>query len=273
MPSPSAGLSLPVPALGAILLALALPGCAHHEPGDRAVEQLRADLVKVQAERDRFEGRLEALEAAHDRRERETKRSAGGSFAEGRGAAPETVPRLPVVRVGEEPPPALAPSDGEVSEVGPDSGDVRPVVQANGVRSPAERRRRGRNGGEPSPSSLTPEARRDYDAALGLVRAKQYEKGLEALTAFLVRYPDHPYADNAMYWRGECFYAKGEFARAAEQFDGLIARFPYGNKAPDALLKLGLSQERLGSKDQAQKTFAELRGRYPKSDAVRQAPR
>jgi TolA-binding protein len=52
-----------------------------------------------------------------------------------------------------------------------------------------------------------------------------------------------------------------------------MARFPYGNKAPDALLKLGLCQQRLGSQEQAQKTFGELRDRYPKSEAVRQIPR
>ena len=71
----------------------------------------------------------------------------------------------------------------------------------------------------------------------------------------------------------QALYAKGEYARATEQFEGLIARFPYGNKAPDALLKLGLCQEKTGAHEQAQKTFAELQDRYPKSEAVRQIPR
>ena len=39
---------------------------------------------------------------------------------------------------------------------------------------------------------------------------------------------------------------------AAEQFEGLIARFPFGNKAPDALLKLGLCQQKTGAQEQAQ---------------------
>ena len=98
---------------------------------------------------------------------------------------------------------------------------------------------------------MSPEAKRSYESALALVRSKQYDKALDALTAFLVRYPDHPFAENATYWRGECFYAKGEYARAAEQFEGVMARFPYGNKAADALLKLGLSQQRLGSQELA----------------------
>jgi TolA-binding protein len=75
-----------------------------------------------------------------------------------------------------------------------------------------------------------------------------------------------------MYWRGECFYATNAFARAVDQFEGLVARFPQGNKAADALLKLGLAQDKVGMKEQAQKTFAELKDRYPKSDAARQVP-
>jgi TolA-binding protein len=75
-----------------------------------------------------------------------------------------------------------------------------------------------------------------------------------------------------MYWRGECFYATNAFARAVDQFEGLVARFPQGNRAADALLKLGLAQEKAGMKEQAQKTFADLKGRYPKSEAAHQVP-
>lgn len=76
-----------------------------------------------------------------------------------------------------------------------------------------------------------------------------------------------------MYWRGECFYAKGEFARAVEQFEGVTVRFPYGNKIADAMLKLGMCQARLGAADKAEKIFAQLRERYPRSEAARQVPR
>ena len=167
--------------------------------------------------------------------------------------------------------PPLAPTEGEAADIGSDTDGPRPVVESSGP--PGASGRRGRLGAGSDNPGLSPEAKRDYDAALSQVRAKQYDKALDAFTAFLVHYPDHVYADNAMYWRGECFYAKGDFAKAAEQFEGLLARFPYGNKAPDALLKVGLCQQRLGSREQAQKTFASLRDRYPKSEAVRQIPR
>jgi tol-pal system protein YbgF len=235
-------------------------GCAHRDPADRSVEQLKSEIAKLQADRDRIDERLEALESA------DRERDEGKPVARPRTGSPESVPRLPVVRVGES---SAAPPEGETADI--ESAEPRPVVQASG--SPGSLAKRGRSSSRADAVAISPEAKRDYDAALGLVRSKQYDRALEALTTFVVRYPDHPYVENAMYWRGECYFAKGDYGKAAEQFEGLSARFPFGNKTPDALLKLGLCQQRLGSQEQAQKTFAELKDRYPKSDAVRQLPR
>ncbi|HEX9294719.1 MAG TPA: tol-pal system protein YbgF [Polyangiaceae bacterium] len=245
----------------------AAPACSHRNPADRSADQLKSEIANLQADRDRIDERLGALEAAEQQRE-----SGGKPGSRSRAAASEAAPRLPVVRVGDDKNAApLPPTDGEAPDIETGTADPRPVVQASGLHSVSDKR--GRAGSRLASSASSAEAKHDYDAALSLVRAKQYEKALDALTGFLVRYPDHPYVENAMYWRGECFYAKGEYARAAEQFEGLIARFSYGNKMPDALLKLGLCQQRLGSQAQAEKTFAELKDRYPKSEAVRQLPR
>jgi tol-pal system protein YbgF len=254
-------------ALVAWLLATSLPsvvGCTHQDPADRGIEKLRADISKIEADRDGLGQRVEALEAAEQRRRE--------GLASPAPKASATARPLPVVRVGdtEARATALPPAHGEAPDLDTDSADLRPIVHASGSRGASERR--GSKEGGDDAVAFSPEAKRDYDGALALARGKQYDKALQAFTGFLVRFPDHPYVENAMYWRGECFYATGVFARAVEQFEGQIARFPYGNKAPDALLKVGLSQEKAGSKEQAQKTFAELKDRYPKSDAARQVP-
>jgi tol-pal system protein YbgF len=124
----------------------------------------------------------------------------------------------------------------------------------------------------PRSSALDPEAKRAYDSAMGLVNAKKYDAALDALAAFLVKWPDHPYADNAMYWRGECYFARGQYAPAAEQFEGVLARFPTGNKAPDAMLKLGMSQVKLGDPAKAKDLFDRLAQQFPKSDAAKHIP-
>jgi tol-pal system protein YbgF len=253
---------------GLPLLSLAAAGCARRDQADRSVEQLRADITKLQADRDRLDQRLGALETAEQQRDpaETNKTGAAPSSREARAEAPR---RLPVVHLGEG---ENGSHETEPSE--PEGeGDPRPVVQATGSPSAAKRGRGGSRADDAALTAFSPEAKRAYESALTLVRSKQYDKALDALSSFLVRFPDHPYAENATYWRGECFYAKGEYARAVEQFEGVIARFPFGNKTPDAMLKLGLCQQKLGSQDQAMKTFAELRDRYPKSDAVRQVPR
>ena len=246
--------------LGAALLAVV--GCAHRDPADRSAEKLRADIARLEAERDRLDQRVSALEA--DQRRRDAAEPDAGR------APAESERRLPVVRVGQTEPTQLPPAHGEAPDLDTDGADRRPVVRASGSRGWAEHQN-SKDAGDDG-AAFAAEARRDYEAALALARAKQYDKALQAFTAFLVRYPDHPNAENAMYWRGECFYGTGAYGRAAEQFEGLIARFSYGNKTPDALLKLGLSQEKLGMKDGARKTFAELKDRYPKSEAARQVP-
>jgi tol-pal system protein YbgF len=123
-----------------------------------------------------------------------------------------------------------------------------------------------------SSSALDPQARPAYDAALGLVRARQYDAALDALAAFLVKWPDHPYADNAMYWRGECYFAKGDYLHASEQFEGVVSRFPAGPKAPDAWLKLGVSHQKLGDPVKAKECFDRLARSYPRSEAAHHIP-
>ena len=250
-----------------------LAGCAHTEPADRSLEKLKVELTKMQADRDRMAERLAALELADERRAS----AALAPALSGASAGDPVAPSLPVVRIGKggersaDPVPGFGPASSDSSGTGADSDDVRPVLEARGSSTGSARRRRGNE--RVASSTLLPEAKREYEAALALLRAKEYLKALDALTTFLVRYPDHAYADNAMYWRGECLYARGDYARAAQQFEGLVARFPFGNKAPDALFKLGLCQKQLGAHEQSDRTFADLRDRYPSSEAVRQMPR
>lgn len=123
------------------------------------------------------------------------------------------------------------------------------------------------------PSALDPEARKAYDQAIALVNAKQNERALEALNAFLVRWPDHPYAENAMYWRGEIYFAQADYLRAAEQFEAVVARFGGGRKAPDALLKIGMCHDRLGAPARANEYWNRLKRDFPQSDAARKIPK
>jgi tol-pal system protein YbgF len=222
------------------------------------MDQFRKEISKVQADNERLNERVSALEVTQVKSAPDVKRR--DAEAEG--------PRLQVVKLmpGQDPDSPMADQDDD--DEGGDNAEPTVIrAEGNRVAQPA----RGKEKAKEAPRS--PQAKGDYDAAVALVKHKQYDKALEALGGFLVHYPDDPSADNAMYWRGECFFAKGDYARAAEEFASVPARFPNGNKVPDALLKLGMSQLKSGEKDKAAEAFARLRREYPASDAARKIPR
>lgn len=184
-------------------------------------------------------------------------------------------PRVPAP--GQPPPPEVRLDEAPNQEMeSADTTDptprptIRVIGSSRGAQSVTDEGAIGTDTGQPS--ALDPNAKRDYEAALSLVNGKQYDAALDALAAFLVKYPDHPYADNALFWRGECYYAKGDYLHASEQFEGVVTRFPAGNKAPDALLKLGMSRLKLGDPVKAREYFDRLAQTYPQSDAARRIP-
>jgi tol-pal system protein YbgF len=112
----------------------------------------------------------------------------------------------------------------------------------------------------------------EYRTALAHVSAREWALALSALGHFVAEHPDHPYADNAMYWRGEVLYAQREYAAAIAELTAMIERFPHGNKVPDALLRIGFAYERLGESERARRIFRRVREQYPGTVAARTAP-
>ena len=89
--------------------------------------------------------------------------------------------------------------------------------------------------------------------------------------SFLKGNPPQDYIDNALYWMGDSYYGLGEFGEAATYFHRIVKEFPNDNKVPDALLKVGLTYQRLDKPDSAQDVLYYLIEAFPKSDASRVA--
>lgn len=256
------GSSLCVAAVALAALS-ALAGCGRPETAaDRQFAEMREQVSRMEAENDKLDARLGAVEDA---------------IAEDKGArADKALPPPPAARVVQ----LGGPSDGDAAD--PNDPAARPDIRLTGVPGAAPRPRSGKSGrarieesepGSPSRSSaLDPDAKTAYEAALAQVQGKQYDRGLEGLNAFLARWPDHPYAENALYWRGEAYFAQGEYLRAAEQFDAVLSRPGSGNKAPDALLKLGMCHDRLGATQRAREYWDRLKNDFPRSDAAKRIP-
>jgi len=109
--------------------------------------------------------------------------------------------------------------------------------------------------------------REKYMSAFGLLRQGKYDMASSALRQFIEQHNDDPLASNARYWLGETYYVRGSFVEAAETFLEGYQTDPKGPKAPDALLKLGMSLASLEKKNEACAAFQKLRGDYPNAPA------
>jgi tol-pal system protein YbgF len=105
--------------------------------------------------------------------------------------------------------------------------------------------------------------REQYARAFSLLEKKNYEEAGTGFSEFLKSNPDDPLADNARYWLGEAYYARGEYARSAEIFLDGYEKNKTGPKAPDTLLKLGLSLAALDKKKEACASLRELNRAFP----------
>ena len=75
--------------------------------------------------------------------------------------------------------------------------------------------------------------------------------------------PEDPLAGNAQYWLGEALYVRGQYRAAAGAFLKGYQTYAGARKAPESLLKLAMSLQRLGQKDAACSSFGELSTRFP----------
>jgi tol-pal system protein YbgF len=102
-----------------------------------------------------------------------------------------------------------------------------------------------------------------YNYAFGLLRESDYKAAEGAFKAFLQKHPTDPLASNAQYWLGETFFVRGDFPQAASAFAEGYQRAPQGPKAPDNLLKMGMSLGNSGKKQEACFSFARLERDFP----------
>jgi tol-pal system protein YbgF len=104
-----------------------------------------------------------------------------------------------------------------------------------------------------------------YQQGYGALLQKDYAGAEGAFRRLLDTYPNDPLAGDAQYWVGETYYVRGQYKNAADAFLKGYKKYRGGQKAPDALLKLGMSLAELGQKDAACSTFNELKAKFPQA--------
>ncbi len=107
----------------------------------------------------------------------------------------------------------------------------------------------------------------EYETAMALYKAGEIAGAERAFELFAAAHPKHDFADNALYWKGESAYDQGHYDDALAAFTTVVERYGGGNKAADALLKIGLCYGKLGDVANARDVLAELVAAYPDAGA------
>ena len=127
----------------------------------------------------------------------------------------------------------------------------------------------------PTPSSgvqpvASSEYERKYKEGLALFHQKQYDAAIQVFEQLLATSLNHPLSDNAQYWIGECYYAKGQYQKAIMAFEKVFT-FRNSNKNDYAQFKIGQCYFMLGNKQRARQEFQQLVDNYPDSELLGRA--
>ena len=88
-----------------------------------------------------------------------------------------------------------------------------------------------------------------YEFAVSFMKIGDYETAEFALKEFIDKNKDHDLAGSAQYWYGETFRIRQLYSDAATAYLDGYQNYPKSKKAPDNLLKLGITMVQLGEKE------------------------
>ena len=154
---------------------------------------------------------------------------------------PATTTQLPSVS------PQFIPPAEDVPEV---RGEERESSTVNTIATPQTAAR--------SAASSPKAEKLAYDTAFSALKELRYADAAEGFRAFIPRYPQSDYADNAQYWLGESYYVTKNYELALEAFNALLNDFPESQKRPDSLLKIGYTHYNLKQWDSARAALTQV---------------
>lgn len=115
-----------------------------------------------------------------------------------------------------------------------------------------------------SPGALT--ADEQYKAALNLLSKQQYAEAQGAFRQFVTVNPKHELAGTAQFFAADIDFVQKNYPAAAQGFTSVLRTYPKSSRAPDAMLKLGLSLLQAGDKKNGCLTLGAIKQKYPSAN-------
>jgi len=154
---------------------------------------------------------------------------------------------------------------GDVSQLG-ETTTLGGDVPGEGLPSPG-----GTAPAEDGAPELAVAEQDAFDAAMDAYEAGELDEAAAGFAAFTETYPGGALSGAAHFWRGRALAESDDWRRAARAFLDSFSAAPDGEHAPEALWRLGLSLDRIGQREEACLTLAEVAPRFPDSPAAEQA--
>ena len=120
-------------------------------------------------------------------------------------------------------------------------------------------------------SATTTRAADLYRRGVEQLRANADDAAILTFYDLIATYPESPLRESAQYLVADVYYKQKDWRGALAEFEALVAALPRAEKAPDALLKIGLCQKSLGDSARAKRTWERVVREHPTSAAARQA--
>ena len=111
----------------------------------------------------------------------------------------------------------------------------------------------------------------DFDRAKAALDTGDFRGANDLFATFTQTYTGGPLTGEAHFYRGDALAALGDTPNAARAYLESYSGSPNGNRAPDALYKLGESLGTLGQVSDACVTLAQVANLYPGTSAVGEA--
>jgi tol-pal system protein YbgF len=111
----------------------------------------------------------------------------------------------------------------------------------------------------------------DYRKAIMSYGRGSYGEARQAFQAVFDSDPSGNLADNALFWIGETYFAARDYNNAMRYYARVTSEFADQNKAPDAMYKTAVAQEKTGDLALARKTLQQVIERYPYSTSASMA--
>lgn len=108
----------------------------------------------------------------------------------------------------------------------------------------------------------------EYSDAMALLRSGNCKDAVPRLRTFIRKDIKSPYADNAQYWIGRCFYQQKDYNRAIMELYDVLLKFPQSERVPGALLVLADAFADSGDDIDARLTLKKLLSDHPQAEEV-----